>query len=263
MWLTADVTVSVPITHPGLLAVAVLLQVQNCLFTVVRPSIWDKSSDIKIGQWGQPWLVWYVPCKRRCVPRFTKLKHRHRHRNDRRWRCEIHSDSVGTRWQSVGEPHDAIFSVSDELSLEWPLKSQLNVLLQSRASIMQIYQSIFQINRPERKCVYSKPCHVLRGEKCPDAYRMFALKYRVRRDLNTDVSVFEWHARLRLATRWRLAVAKWLMSLCQCRSLKMTARKLPRCGAGARGQAPARKVHTVICHRSGQHYLKFDGPTYI
>ena len=29
---------------------------------------------------------------------------------------------------------------------------------------------------------------MLRGEKCPDASRMFALKYRVRRDLNTDVN---------------------------------------------------------------------------
>ena len=38
----------------------------------------------------------------------------------------------------------------------------------------------------------SKPCHVLRGEKCPDASRMFALNIRdVRRDLNTDVSVFD------------------------------------------------------------------------
>ena len=89
------------------------------LFTVVRPSIWDKSSDIKIGQWGRPWLVWYVPCKRRCVSRFTKLKHWHRHRNDRRRRCETHS--VGTQWQSVGEPHDAIFTVSDEQSLESPI----------------------------------------------------------------------------------------------------------------------------------------------
>ena len=89
-------------------------------FTVVRPSIWDKSSDIKIGQWGRPWLVWYVPCKCRCIPRFTKLKHWHRHRNDHRWRCETHS--VGTQWQSVGEPHDAIFTVSDELSLESPIK---------------------------------------------------------------------------------------------------------------------------------------------
>ena len=88
---TVTVTVSVPITHPG--SLAVLLQVQNC-----SSSIWDKSSNIKIGQWGRPWLVWYVPCKRRCVPRFTKLKHRHHHR---RWRCESHS--VGTRWQSVAE----------------------------------------------------------------------------------------------------------------------------------------------------------------
>ena len=104
--------------------------------------------------------------------------------------------------QSVGEPHDAIFTVSDELSLESPIKSLLNVLLQSLASIQQIYHSIFQTNRPEiashlvkppPKCntVYSEPCHVLHGEKCPDASRMFALKYRVRRDLNTDVSVFD------------------------------------------------------------------------
>ena len=90
-----------------------------------------------------------------CVPRFTKLKHRHRHRNDRRWRCETHS--VGTQWQSAGEPHDAIFTVSDELSLESPIKWQLNVLLQPLASIPKIYQSIFQINWPERKTVYSEP----------------------------------------------------------------------------------------------------------
>ena len=116
----------------------------------------------------------------------------------------------------------------------------LNVLLQSLASIPQIYQSIFQINRPEitshlvkRKTVYSEPCHVLRGEKCPDASRMFALKYRVRRDLNTDVSVFDWHVRLWLAPRWRLAVVKGLRE--NCRDM---------------GRAPARKVHTVICHCS-------------
>ena len=92
--------------------------------------------------------------------------------------------------QSVGEPHDAIFTVSDELSLESTIKLQLNVLIQSLASIPQIYQSIFQINQPECKTVYSELCHVLRGEKCPNASRMFALKYCVRRDLNTDVSVF-------------------------------------------------------------------------
>ena len=43
----------------------------------------------------------------------------------------------------------------------------------------------------KRKTVYSEPRHVLRGEKCPDASRMFALKYRVRRDLDTDVSVLD------------------------------------------------------------------------
>ena len=162
-----------------------------------------------------------------------------------------------TEWQSVGEPHDAIFTISDELSLESPIKSLLNVLLQSLASIPQIYQSIFQTNRleiashlvkppPKHKTVYSEPWHVLRGEKCPDASRTFALKYRVRRDLNTDVSVFDWHARLRLAQRWHLAIAKGLRE--NCRDV---------------GREPPRKVHTVICHRSGQHYLKSAGPTYI
>ena len=233
----------------------------QCCFkfrTVVRPSIWDKSSNIKIGQWGRPWLIWYVLCKRRCVPRFTILKPRHRHRNDRRWRCETHSvasqdsDSVTvSRWTARRYFH----------CLRWTItritdKTLSNVLLQSLASIPQIFQPIFQINRPEitshlikppkRKTVYSEPCHVLRGEKCPDASRMFALKYRVRRDLNTDVSVFDWHARLWLAPRRRLAVAKGLRE--NCRDV---------------GRAPARKVYTVICHRSGQHYLKSDGPTYL
>ena len=245
MWLTAAVTVSVLITHPASRVVGS----GNCqcsgsvassseLFTVVRPSIWDKSRDFEIGQWGRPWLVWYVPCKRRYVPRFTKLKHRHRHRNYRRWRCETHS--VGTRWQSVGDPHDAIFTVSDELSMTVKCVTTIACI------VPQIYQSIFQINRPERKTVYSKPCHVLRGEKCTDASRMFALKYRVRRDLNTDVSVFDWHAWLGLASRWRLAVAKGQRE--NCRDV---------------GRAPTRKVHTVICHRSGHHYLKSGGPTYI
>ena len=32
------------------------------------------------------------------------------------------SESVGTQWQSVGELHNAIFTVSDELSLESPIK---------------------------------------------------------------------------------------------------------------------------------------------
>ena len=104
----------------------------------------------------------------------------------------------------------------------------------------------FRLTDQNATTVYSEPCHVLRGEKCPDASRMFALKYHVRRDLNIDVSVFDWHARIRHATRWRLAVAKGLRE--NCRDV---------------GRAPARKVHTVICHRSSQHYLKSGGPTYI
>ena len=46
-------------------------------------------------------------------------------------------------------------------------------------------------------------------------------------------------------TRWRL-VAKGLRE--NCRDV---------------GSVPVRKVHTVICHRSGQHYLKCGGPTYL
>ena len=43
----------------------------------------------------------------------------------------------------------------------------------------------------KRETVYSEHRHVLRGEKCTDASRMFAMKYLERRDLNTDVSVFD------------------------------------------------------------------------
>ena len=202
-----------------------------CTFrTVVRPSIWDKTATSKSGNGVG---VWYVPGKLRCVPRFTKLKHRHR--NDRRWRCERNSLRLGQwhcwQWQSVGELHDAIFTVSDELSLESPIKS----LLQSLASIPQIYQSIFPINRPEiashfvkqppkRKTVYSEPCHVLCGEKCPDASRMFALKSRT-----------AW------SKHWRQCV--WLTcptpirATLASRCSKRTARQLPRCGAGARAKS--------------------------
>ena len=127
------------------------------------------------------------------------------------------------------------------------------MLLQSLASIPQISQSIFQINRAEialhsakRKTVCSEHCHVVRGEKCPDASRMFAMKSRERRDLNTDISVFDWQVRLWLAPCWRLAVTKGLRE--HCRDV---------------GRAPARKIYTVICYRSGQHYLKSDGPMYL
>ena len=50
----------------------------------------------------------------------------------------------------------------------------------------------------------------------------------------------------RLVTRWRLAVAKGLRE--NCRDV---------------GRATARKIHTVNCHRSGQHCLKSGGPIYI
>ena len=115
------------------------------------PGIWDKSSDVKIGQWGRPWLVWYVPCKRRCVPRFTKLKHRHRHHkwhNDRRWRqwrcvspgpgaCEkTHSTvSVGTRSVTVSR---------------WTARRYFHCL---RRTITRITDKIMTV-----KCVTTIPC---------------------------------------------------------------------------------------------------------
>ena len=61
----------------------------------------------------------------------------------------IVADAVKLTQSELGKPHDAIFTVSDELSLESPIKSLLNELLQSLASIPKIYQSIFQISRPE------------------------------------------------------------------------------------------------------------------
>ena len=102
MWLTAAVTVSVPISHPGLLAVAVLLQlqVQNC--SLLLGPVFEIKQRYQNRAMGSA-VASLMPCKPRCVPRlrslprFTKLKHRHRHRNDRRWRCETHSVSV-SRW---------------------------------------------------------------------------------------------------------------------------------------------------------------------
>ena len=48
------------------------------------------------------------------------------------------------------QAHDAIVTVSYKLWLESPIKSLLNVLVEALASIPQIYQSIFQINRVEK-----------------------------------------------------------------------------------------------------------------
>ena len=62
----------------------------------------------------------------------------------------IVADAVKLTQSGLGDTDsDAMFTVSDELSLESPIKSLLNVLLQSLASIPQIYQSIFQTNRLE------------------------------------------------------------------------------------------------------------------
>ena len=93
-----------------------------------------------------------------------------------------------------------------------------NPLHRSRRFINQYFRLIDQ----KAKLFTRNHAHVLRGEKCPDAYRMFALTYRVRRDLNTDVSVFEW---LTCLTPTRVTQAS--------RCSKRTARKLPRCGTGA------------------------------
>ena len=75
------------------------------------------------------------------------------------------------------QPHDAIVTVSDEL---------LNVL--AEASIPQIYQSIFQINRAEKGRTFGTTQNCLPmclSKKSARMPRMFALTHRVRRDLNT------------------------------------------------------------------------------
>ena len=79
-----------------------------CTFRTVQllgpvPRIWDKTATSKSGNGDG---VWYVRGKLRCVPRFTKLKHRHR--NDRRWRCERNSLS-----------RDRSDSVSDNDTGDW------------------------------------------------------------------------------------------------------------------------------------------------
>ena len=62
-----------------------------------------------------------MPCKRRCVSWFPQLKHRHRVIV---MIVTVKLTQSGlTQSQSVGEPHDTIFTVSDELSLESPIKS--------------------------------------------------------------------------------------------------------------------------------------------
>ena len=89
---------------------------------------------------------------------------------------------------------------------------------------------------------------------------------------NHDMCFAEKSARMRPGcSRWSAAWSKhwrqcvWLT--CQTRThdtlasrcSKRAARKPPRCGTGDR----AKNTHTVNCHRSGQHYLKSGGPTYI
>ena len=89
--------------------------------------------------------------------------------NDRRWRCETHS--VGTQWQSVGKPHDPIFTVSDELSLESPIKWQYmcyyNPLHRSRRAINQYFRLTDQnaklFTRNHDMCFAKKSARMLPG----------------------------------------------------------------------------------------------------
>ena len=223
---------------------------------VVSPSIWDKTATSKSGNGVG---VWYVPGKLRCVPRFTKLKHRHR--NDRRWRCERNSLSRD-RSDSVSDTADSdsqslncttLFSLS-QMNYRSNHRSNhcYNPLHRSRRFINQYFRLTDQkslrisLNNHPNEKLFTRNHAMCFAEKRARMRPGCSHWSRVRRDLNTDVSVFDWHARLRIAPRWRLAVAKGLRD--NCRDV---------------GQAPARKVYTVIHHRSGQRYLKSGGPTYI
>ena len=210
MWLTAAVTVSVPITHPASRVVGS----GNCqcsgsvassaeLFTVVRPSIWDKSRDFEIGQWGRPWLVWYVPCKRRCVPRFTKLKHRHRHRNDRRWRCETHSLSRNS------------VTVS-----RWSARRYFHCL---RRTITRITDTM-TVKCVQNCLLETMPCASRR--KVPGCVPNVRIEHPGRAAWSKHWRQCVW---LTCLTRTRVTLAS--------RCSKRTARKLPRCGTGTRAKS--------------------------
>ena len=161
-------------------------QLQNCCY---------EGRDIEIGQLGRPWLVCRVNAD--VFPGSLNS-------NTDIVIAMIVADAVKLTQSGLGDSQSVNRSTLFSLSQTnyHSIKSLLNLLLQSLASIPQIYQSIFQTNPPEiashlvkppPKCktIYSEPCYVLRGEKCPDASRVFALKYHLRRDLNTDVSAFD------------------------------------------------------------------------
>ena len=121
MWLTVAVTImttSLPIQgwqSPELFCWAVSHRTHLALALPLGPVFETKATTSKSGNGGRPSLVWCVPCKRRCVLRFTKFKQRHRHRNDRC--CETHSVESGLSQSPAGEAHgnskrSTLFSLS-------------------------------------------------------------------------------------------------------------------------------------------------------
>ena len=137
--------------------------------------------------------------------------------------------------------------------------SLLDVLLQSLASIPQIYQSIFQIYRAEIASHSTKQQHKpkLFTRSIVMCFPEKSSQMRLGCSHWSLVSAWSKHWRqcarafdrqvvqLRLASRWRLAVPKGLRE--NCRDVWW---------------AP-REKYKLICHRSGQHYLKSGGPTKI
>ena len=122
-----------------------------------------------------------------------------RHRCFRnRCRCAGASETHSlTGTQSVGEPHDAIFTVFTRtvtrITVKFVTRSPCIDPADPSINISEI--ASHSVKPPNAKLftpwMTVMTAHVLRGEKCPDASRMFALKYRVRRDLNTDVTVLD------------------------------------------------------------------------
>ena len=95
--------------------------------------------------------VWYVPCKRRCVPRFTKLKHRHRHHKWHNDRPADGSDAVSPLWKkSLDSLSRNSVSVSDSQSVN---RTTLFSLSQMNYRITRITDKIMTV-----KCVTTIPC---------------------------------------------------------------------------------------------------------
>ena len=175
------------------------------------------------------------------VPRFTKVNCVHRQRVivtlAKVWESVSASlwNSV-SQWPARAPNRTTLFSLF-QTNYDSNHQSLLNVLLETRASIPQIYQSIFKINWAE----IVVPSTLRQMQNC--LHMSCALRRKVPGCVPADIRVEV--LRAVWSKHWRQC---GLIDKSNCRDV---------------GRAPVPKLHTVFCHRSGQHYLKYGGPPYI